>query len=76
MLVSGAIPSSCVVKLKPALFGGRMKVVIEGLEEGQVAVVTVIGTDYLDDDDPDPGEELPEETSQLVRTVIGKVVNL
>ena len=52
-----------------------MKVVIEGLEEGQVAVVTVIGTDYLDDD-PDPGEELPEETSQLVRTVIGKVVNL
>ena len=53
-----------------------MRVVIEGLEEGQVAVVTVIGTEYLDDDDPEPGEELPEETSQLVRTVIGKVVNL
>lgn len=53
-----------------------MKVVIEGLEEGQVAVVSVIGSEYVDIDDPDPGEELTEEAQDLVRTVIGKVVNL
>jgi|14BtaG_2_1085337.scaffolds.fasta_scaffold25934_1 hypothetical protein len=52
-----------------------MKVVIEGLEEGQVVVVTVIGVEYLDDD-PDPGAEIPEEEEATVRTVIGKVVNL
>jgi len=64
-----------VVKPKPALIGGLMKVVIEGLEEGQVVVVTVIGVEYLDDD-PDPGAEIPEEEEATVRTVIGKVVNL
>ena len=52
-----------------------MKVVIEGLEEGQVAVVTVIGTEYYEGD-PDPGEEASEEEAPTVRTVIGKVVNL
>jgi hypothetical protein len=54
-----------------------MKVVIEGLEEGQVLVVSVIGSEYVEIDDPDPGEdELPEDAQELVRSVIGKVVNL
>ena len=37
-----------------------MKIIIDGLEEGQVAVVAVMGADFYPEEDPDPGEEEEE----------------
>jgi len=63
---------------KPAhLKGARMKIIIDGLEEGQVAVVAIMGADFYPEEDPDPGEEEDEgEEQPVIRAVIGKVVNI
>ena len=49
-----------------------MKIVLEGLEEGQVAVVAVVASEMYEwEDDPDPGEEEPEETPRAEVKAIG-----
>ena len=54
-----------------------MKIIIDGLEEGQVAVVAIMGADFYPEEDPDPGEEEDESEEQpVIRAVIGKVVNI
>jgi len=54
-----------------------MRVIIEDLEPGHVVVVGLVeGPVEYEDDDPDPGEEAPEEEATTTTRLIAKVVNL
>lgn len=48
----------------------RIKLIIEDLEIGQSVTITADGVQYWDE--PDPGEEIPEEFKQQNIRAIGK----
>ena len=53
-----------------------MKLIVEGLEEGQVLVIAVVPFDGGYEEEPDPGEEEPEEEIREAVKLVGKVINL
>ena len=49
----------------------RIKLTIDDIEVGQVVTIAVDGVVYIDIDDPDPGEEKPEEEEERKIWAIG-----
>lgn len=50
----------------------KIKLTIDEIEIGQTVAITVDGIRYLEIDDPDPGEEKPEEEEEKKIWAIGK----